>query len=86
MLYLALVALTFLAIRSLLNPKNKRRSTGAMSGAFGAIDAIYNPAAERTRMEKEAQKERVVPMPSAAGNDPRDGEIVISLKEPSKDH
>lgn len=72
------------AIRSLMNPRNKPRSSAGIAGAFGVLEDIYNPAAERTRLEREAQKERVVPMPSAGAPELRDGEMVIELKSSPK--
>jgi hypothetical protein len=41
-------------------------------------------AAERARNEREAQNERVVPLPSAGSPDDKDGEITIHLKRPRR--
>lgn len=81
--YAFLLGITFFSIIALLRSNREGRSSASgMSGAFGVMDELFNPAAERSRTERDAQHERVVPMPGAGSPDDKDGEIVIEIKPP----
>lgn len=56
---------------------------GVASGAFGALDEIFNPAAVRAKEQLKADHERQVPMPSPGDDAWKTGTIVLKL--PSSD-
>jgi hypothetical protein len=76
--YLILFAVAYGVARSLIKHPHKPRSSG-VAGAFGVIEDIYSPAAARSRAEREANNEKVVPMPSVGPLDETKGEITIQL-------
>lgn len=84
--YAILLGITFFSITALLKSNREGRSSASgMSSAFGVMDELFNPAADRARTERDAQHERVVPMPSAGSPDDKDGEIVIEIRQPRND-
>lgn len=48
-----------------------------MGAVFGALDAVFNPAAARAREALDAQHERVIPAPSPGDRLLDDGVVVI---------
>lgn len=83
--FVILIAITVFAIVSMTRSNRKHGAASAgVSGAFGVMDELFNPAAERARNEREAQNERVIPLPSAGSPDDKDGEITIHLKQPRR--
>jgi hypothetical protein len=80
--FVILIAITVVATVSMMRSNRKQGAPSAgVSGAFGVMDELFNPAADRARNEREAQNERVVPLPSAGAPDAKDGEITIHLKQ-----
>lgn len=63
--------------KQLLDPGN---AAGALAGAFGAVDAVFNPAADRARELIDAQNEHVVQTPSAGDDLLRNGRLVIKVE------
>jgi hypothetical protein len=83
--FVILIVITIVATVSMMRSNRKHGAPSAgVSGAFGVMDELFNPAAERARNEREAQNERVVPLPSAGSPDDKDGEITIHLKRPRR--
>ncbi len=83
--FVILIVITIVATVSMMRSNRKHGAPSAgVSGAFGVMDELFNPAAERARNEREAQNERVVPLPSAGSPDDKDGEITIHLKQPKR--
>ena len=79
--YLVLLALAFFVARSMIKHPHKPQSS-SMGGVFGAFDEVFNPAAQRSRRELQANNEKVIPLPSAGPLDDSRGEITIHLPPP----
>ena len=53
--------------------------SGALAGAFGAVDAVFNPSAARARELLDAQHEQVVQTPRAGDDLLRSGKLRLRV-------
>ena len=78
--FIAVLAAVVFAIGHMMGDDTAvEKPTGGMADVFGAIEGFISPGKAKAAEELQAQKERVVPMPSAAA--PEDLEIIITVKD-----
>lgn len=63
----------------------ENRGNAGMSGAFAALDEVFNPAAARAQEQVKGDHERVVPKPSPGDDALRTGSLVIRVERPPAD-